>query len=121
MKARATLSALVLALLAGCTPQQQAEVRERVRGIQEETRQAAADAALATKVRTVLATRKGLDASRLQVEARGGHVILKGEVASREQAELAERAAMEVEGVQSVENQLTVRVPAKSLPPPGAL
>jgi osmotically-inducible protein OsmY len=90
-------------------------VRQEVGNAAENARQAAADAALAGKVKTALETRKGLEAPKphLDVNAKDGHVVLKGDVSSREQAELAERVALETEGVNSVDNQLMLRVPAK--------
>lgn len=108
---------------AGCTAREEAAVREDVRGVREQIRgaaenaqQAAENAALAGKVKTALATRKGMDTSDINVEAKNGVVVLKGDVASRQQAEEAEKVAMGTTGVQAVDNQLMVRVPASSLP-----
>jgi hyperosmotically inducible protein len=75
---------------------------------------AAANAALSAKVKTALLTRKGLDGANIQVEARGSAVTLQGDVVTREQAKLAEQVAKQTEGVQSVKNQLMLRVPAKA-------
>ena len=113
-----------LGLLGGCTSTDKAEVRQEVQGMRQQmaeategARLAAANTALEGKIKTALATRKGMETRHLNVEANSGAVVLKGDVASREQAETAERVAMETEGVSSVENQLMVRVPAKSLAP----
>lgn len=107
-------------LAAGCTPAERAGVREDVRGMRQQVegategvRQSAADAALAGKVKTAFDLRKGLDPEHIKVEASAGNVTLKGDVATREQAELAERVALEIEGVTAVDNQLMLRVPAK--------
>jgi osmotically-inducible protein OsmY len=109
-------------LVGGCSQTDRAEVRQEVKGMRqqmrgaaENARQATADATLAGKVKTALATRKGLDMPKphIDVDARDGHVVLKGDVGSRAQAELAERTAMETEGVNSVDNKLMLRVPAK--------
>jgi osmotically-inducible protein OsmY len=90
-------------------------MRQQVGNAAENARQATADATLSGKVKTALATRKGLDEPKphINVDAKNGHVVLKGDVGSREQAELAERVAMEIEGVTAVDNQLMLRIPAK--------
>ncbi len=113
-------------LSAGCQPAQQAEVRQDVRGVRESLDQAAesalnvaANATVASKVKATLGSWKGLDASAINVDVKDGLVILKGDVKQSEQADLAERVAIQVEGVQRVENQLTIRVPAKSFPTGG--
>jgi hypothetical protein len=113
-----------LGLLGGCTSTEKAEVRQEVQGMRqqmanatESARQSAANTALEGKVKTALSTRKGMETKHLDVEANNGAVVLKGDVASREQAEQAERVALETEGVISVDNQLMVRVPAKSVAP----
>lgn len=120
-----------LGLLGGCTSAEKSDVRQEVQGMRqqmanatESARQAAVNTALEGKIKTALSTRKGMDTKHLDVEANNGAVVLKGDVANREQAELAERVALETEGVSSVDNQLMVRVPAKSVAPattePGA-
>lgn len=119
MKRIWTIGLLGLGLLAGCTPAQEARVQENVQGVRQEfgkglsqAQKAAADQALEGQVKQVLNSRKGLETRGINVEARGGTVTLQGEVPSAAQGSLAEQAAMEVEGVQSVINQLTMRVPA---------
>lgn len=108
--------ALGVGLLGGCTASERAGVRQNVQGMRQEVGQAAADAALAGKVKTALSTRKGLETpkSHIDVEAKSGRVVLKGDVASREQAELAEQVALQTAGVNSVDNQLMLRIPAKT-------
>jgi hypothetical protein len=100
------------------------EVRQQVQGIREQmrdatsgARRAAADAGLEAKVKSAIETRKGLEGSRIDVEAKGDMITLKGDVMSRDQAELAEKVAMETNGVASISNQLMLRVPAKSSEP----
>lgn len=118
--------AVGVGLLGGCNQNDRAEVRQEVQGMRQQmqgaaevARQATADATLTGKVKTALATRKGLDEPNLHinVDSKDGHVILKGDVSSRAQAELAERTAKEIEGVNTVENQLMLRVPAKEAAP----
>lgn len=117
------LATLGLAVLGGCAAQDEAAVREDVQGVREQIRgaaenaqQAAANAALAGRIKSALKTRKGLDADHIDVDVQSGVVTLKGDVASREQAELAERVTLATEGVQTVDNQLMVRVPANEVP-----
>jgi hypothetical protein len=116
-----TVALAALLLTGGCS---QAQMEQRVQGARQELGQAAANAqqaaanqALEAKVKSALATRKGMDAKGINVEARNGHVVLKGDVAGREQADLAIRVTQETEGVTSVENQLTMRVPVNQMPP----
>lgn len=111
---------LSLAVLGGCTRSERARVNEgtqdlgqQVRGAAESARQTAADIALAGKVKTALMTRKGLEGSKIDVEAKDGVVTLKGDVATRTQAEVAEQVAQGTDGVTSVSNQLMLRIPAK--------
>jgi osmotically-inducible protein OsmY len=106
-------------LLAGCSGQQDAQVRQGVQGIRQEFRDAAAvarqktaDAALAASVKAALAARKGLAAGGIKVGASGTTVTLSGDVTSPEQAALAERTAAETKGVEAVQNRLTMRIPA---------
>jgi hypothetical protein len=119
----AATAALGLLTLTGCTPGEKAGVRQEVRGVRQtldratdDAQRAAANAAVEGRVKSALVTRKGLDASHINVDANGTAVVLKGDVRSRDEAELAERIAMETDGVQTVDNQLMLRIPAKSAP-----
>ena len=123
MKRIWTSGLLGLACLAGCTPAQEARVEQNVKGVRQElsegvgqAQKAAADQMLESKVKQVLTSRKGLNARSIDVDAKGGTITLRGEVADATQGSLAEQAAMEVEGVQGVINQLTMRVPAGAAP-----
>jgi osmotically-inducible protein OsmY len=125
MKALWILGLAIVA--AGCSSQQKADVQQNVRGVRQEfdqathkAQKAAANQALEGKVKSYLSARKGLEAKSIDVEAKDGSVVLKGDVASPEQARLAEQATAEVAGVNSVDNQLTMRVPAADYPPPSA-
>jgi osmotically-inducible protein OsmY len=111
--------------VSGCTSAERAGVRQDVKGVRQQLRGAAEDAKIAAgnaaaeaKVKAALESRKGLVAKGINVEMNSGHLVLKGDVASREQAELAEKVALETDGVNSVDNQLMLRVPAKSEPAP---
>src|SRR4051812_31082256 len=90
---------------AGCTHTQDAQVQQSVKGARQELQQGvdqakkvAADKTLEAKVKQYLLSRKGLDARSINVEARAGAVTLKGDVASPEQAKMAEQAVGEVQG-----------------------
>lgn len=111
---------------AGCRPAQNAQVQQQVQGMRQElgnaadqARQSAADASLAGSVKAALQARKGLDARNIDVDAKGSTVTLKGDVSAPEQATMAEQVATETKGVSQVVNQLTMRVPAKSMAQPG--
>ena len=115
---------LCFILLGGCTRAEKAEVDRQAQGVgaqvenaAQKARQAVTDAALAAKVKTALSTRKGLDGTDIDVEAKGTIVTLKGGVNLREQADEAEQVARGTTGVTAVVNQLMLRVPVKG---PGA-
>jgi osmotically-inducible protein OsmY len=118
---------LGLAVLAGCTRAGKAQVREGTRDLGERAQtaarsagQAVSNVTLAAKVKTALSTRKGLNAKDIAVEAQGPIVTLKGEVNSQQEADLAVHVAEQTDGVQSVKNELMLRVPAKGSTPPGS-
>ncbi|MFN3650734.1 MAG: BON domain-containing protein [Armatimonadota bacterium] len=115
--------ALAVMGLAGCNQNRESQVddqvagfREQVQTATEQAQSAARNAALESKIKTVLLSRKGLNAKEIDVQAQGDRVVLKGDVADVAQARLAEETAMEVEGVTSVDNQLMIRVPATQVP-----
>lgn len=66
-----------------------------------------ADRQLAKQVRHVLAKTKGLVSVNLTVRAKRGVVTLRGSVPDNKQVALAGQVAGGVNGVQSVDNQLT--------------
>lgn len=66
----------------------------------------AADKQLAKAVRSILVKTRGLDASGIQVRARGGSVVLKGSVSNAAQIDKAGDVAKTVPGVVSVTNKL---------------
>src|SRR5690242_1845766 len=89
---------LSLAALGGCTRAEKASVQQETRGLGQQVQ----NAALVAKVKTALATRKGLDATDIHVAAEGSMVTLTGDVSAREQATIAEQVAMGTAGVTAV-------------------
>ena len=68
------------------------------------------DAALTSKVKTAIATDAGVgSAAAINVNSYRGVVQLSGFVDSKEKVDRAGKAAREVEGVRSVENNIKVR------------
>lgn len=70
-----------------------------------------ANRALAKKIRHALARTKGLDPTHIYVKVVSGVVTLSGSASTQDQIELAVKAAHGVDGVTSVNNDLTVRSP----------
>ena len=65
------------------------------------------DAALTTKVKSVLALESELSAIDIGVETTEGVVTLSGAVESDSQIDLAEKVVEDLDGVKSVNNELT--------------
>ena len=117
---------LGLAVMSGCSRTQNAQVRngaenlgQQVQTAAQGAKEAAANAALAAKVKTALGTRKGINAGDIDANAKDGVVTLKGDVNSQAEADTAVEVAQQTEGVKSVNNQLMVRVPARGSTPAG--
>jgi hyperosmotically inducible periplasmic protein len=72
----------------------------------------AADRKLAHRVATALARTRGLNAARIFVKARDGHITLSGAVTDSEQISLATDAARQVDGVKIVETLVRVSGPS---------
>ncbi len=72
-----------------------------------------ADEQIRYDVRERLADDPGVDASDIEVEVNGAHVILRGTVPSEFTKQMVEVIAFEAEGVSRVENALTVRARRK--------
>jgi hyperosmotically inducible protein len=70
-----------------------------------------ANRALAKKIRHALARTKGLDPTHIYVKVISGVVTLSGSASTQDQIDLAVKAAQGVDGVTSVNNDLTVRSP----------
>jgi osmotically-inducible protein OsmY len=67
------------------------------------------DATVTAKVKTALVAEPGLKAFAINVDTAGGVVTLKGTTDSQEHRQKAAQVASNVEGVQSVVNQLEVK------------
>lgn len=67
------------------------------------------DAALAADIRLELFGKLGFDALDIDVDVDGGRVRLRGDVEKRATQELAEEVARSVEGVEKVENRLSLQ------------
>ena len=70
--------------------------------------EAAADAAIKGKVEAALATDRSLHGTQIQVDVKGGVILLSGGVDNTGQRETAGRLAASVEGVKNVMNELMV-------------
>jgi hyperosmotically inducible protein len=114
---------LAVGLAAGCERQTTAESRgtaeragERIdqtaAGMRRESEKAGdkmSDAAITVKVKSAIIAEPGLKAMQIDVDTVNGVVTLTGTVNSPELMENARRVAQTVEGVKSVNNQLTVK------------
>lgn len=66
------------------------------------------DAAISTKVRAAIVAERDLSVFKIDVDTKQGVVMLTGNVDSEAQRTRAEEVARGIQGVQSVDNQLTV-------------
>ena len=71
-----------------------------------------ADMQLAERVHSVLENNPHVPHRSLRFETKDGHIVLKGIVRSYYQKLMAQEALLRVEGVEQVENQLEVLLPA---------
>jgi osmotically-inducible protein OsmY len=67
----------------------------------------AADAAIATEIEHRLSADRTINAQQVEIDVRGGVVILRGRVPSEDAKERAETLARAVTGVDEVRNHLT--------------
>jgi len=67
------------------------------------------DAQIVTKVNTGIAADKDLSTFKIDVDSKGGMVVLKGTVPNDDAKKRAEEIAKNVKDVKSVENQLSVK------------
>ena len=89
-------------------PAPQAEDKPAPAAKSAEAGRAAADSALAARVKEALLAEKSLNAHGIDVGARDGVVTLFGTVESKARLEQATKIAGGVEGARSVENKLVV-------------
>ncbi|QNM95159.1 BON domain-containing protein [Chitinimonas koreensis] len=75
----------------------------------EKAGQAIDDATVTTKVKAALAADAGLKTLKLDVDTKDGAVTVRGNVDSQTTADNVARVAQGVEGVKSVNSQLTVK------------
>lgn len=66
------------------------------------------DAGITAKVKAALIAEKGVDGMKINVDTSEGKVTLSGKVPDQTQVEKATQVARGIEGVKTVENQLTV-------------
>ena len=69
----------------------------------------ATDSMITSKVKAKLLGDEGLKSFKVSVETHDGVVLLSGFVATEEQINLAEKVAMETEGVKSVKNNIVLK------------
>lgn len=74
------------------------------------------DAWLMMKVKSTLLYHKSVSGFKTEVDVKDGIVTLKGEATSQAQKDLATEYAMDVEGVKSVNNEMTVSKTGKKTP-----
>lgn len=79
------------------------------RGIGSRFLDKVADRAVTSRVKAALAGEPGTSEMTTSVETSGGIVVLYGKASSEAEKNLAERLAKEVNGVKSVDNQITVQ------------
>lgn len=112
--------AILLAALAGCTPEQKTEARRTGSQAQQQAETALkragkelSDGSITLKVKTALLASDQLNASDINVDTRQKVVYLKGAVASSRQKALARRIAEDTVGPGvKVVDQLKVSPPA---------
>ena len=85
-----------------------AEARSDVNNAVEQAGDKMKDASITTKVNAELAADNELSALKVNVDATGGHVVLRGTAPTDAARDRATVIAQRVEGVLSVDNQLTV-------------
>jgi hyperosmotically inducible protein len=89
-------TALILGMLPACA------------GTGQKVGTAVDDTTITTKVKTALAADRDVSATRVHVETKQGEVRLSGNVKSQEERSRAEQIARNVNGVTTVNNELTV-------------
>lgn len=97
-----SLSALGLAVLAGCATTSSAPEQQSTGAYLD-------DAALTTKVKTRLLQEPGVDSGNINVETYQGVVQLSGFMDSRAEMSKALQAVRSVEGVRSIRNDMRLK------------
>ncbi len=103
------LLAIVLVLCTfGCNPQDAANMQRDTSRIAHDTTAAATNAQLVARVGAVFSQLKEIDMSGIHLEAKSGTLILGGHVQTAHQKQFMQQVALEVRGVQRVQNDLRV-------------
>ena len=102
-------SALALSLAACDRPADQRSSADKGPGPIDRTQAVANDATITAKVKSKFVADDQLKAHEINVDTKNGVVTLRGSVADPTSKERAAQVAKEVEGVASVNNELTVR------------
>jgi hyperosmotically inducible protein len=112
MKANTSFKPLLLAAMLGAAPL--AVVAGEGKDMSDKSTMERAgdtisDAALTTKVKTVLVAEGELSALDINVDSEQGVVTLRGTVDSEAQIELAEKVVEDLDGVKAVDNELAAK------------
>ena len=102
------LSALAAGVV-GCNPQDQKNVTQDAQKLAASSGEALTNAGLAGKVNGVLSIWKGVDMSRLHVEAQDGVVTLEGSVRNTAEKKRVDFVAHQIRGVDKVVDNLTIQ------------
>jgi osmotically-inducible protein OsmY len=89
-------------------PRKEETAGQKLDNATAEAKRTAADTALTARVKTALATDAGLKTLKLDVDANGGVVTLKGRVDSDDAKKRIQEIAQAVPGVTWVQNQVSV-------------
>jgi hyperosmotically inducible protein len=85
-----------------------AQAKQSLKEVGEAAGQAAGDAAITARVKAALHAEKDVKSRDINVETFQGKVVLTGKVSDQAQSQLAMQIAQSVDGVESVDNRLTV-------------
>lgn len=85
------------------------DVKQGTKDAIDATKNAVSDAAITTSVKASLAKDKDLSALSINVDTQGGKVVLNGSAPDAGAKDRATQIASSVKGVDSVDNQLTVK------------
>jgi len=81
----------------------------RIQAEQKIAKRVVSDSVITSKIKAKLLGDEGLKSLKVSVETHQGIVLLSGFVATEDQIKLAEKVALETEGVKSVKNSLVLK------------